>query len=313
MKRLKKIVEKVGIPSRKPLDDSKTGDESVAEGPEKIIIFMGPTGSGKSRLINTLTNQASVKVGHGLESLTSKIEVVDWTYKKNRFKLVDTPGFDDTYLSPTEILTEIAMFLRELYERKVYVNGILYLYPITNTRVTGSILEGLAMMRRLVGENSLKNVILVTTFWDKLRSVDESGLERERQLREKFWEPLIYHGARIARSCNNRESALNLVNMVLISQRTILDLQRELVDEKRALLDTAAGKKMAEGVFERMVSVERRHEFVRSEILDIESKLSTQDEYDKRLLRDLRRDESETKERLKRLKDELALLGSTKS
>jgi len=65
-------------------------------------------------MINTLTNEASVKVGHGLESATRKIEVVDWTYKKNRYKLVDTPGFDDTYLSPTEILTEIAMFLRAL-------------------------------------------------------------------------------------------------------------------------------------------------------------------------------------------------------
>jgi len=38
MKRLKKIVEKVGTPSQKPLDDSKTGDESVVEGPEKIIM-----------------------------------------------------------------------------------------------------------------------------------------------------------------------------------------------------------------------------------------------------------------------------------
>jgi hypothetical protein len=63
-------------------------------------------------LINSLTGRKSVKVSDKLASDTSEIKVTDWTFARRRVKLVDTPGFDDTYLSDTEVLLMIADFLQ---------------------------------------------------------------------------------------------------------------------------------------------------------------------------------------------------------
>ena len=52
-------------------------------------------------------------VGHKLNSYTQKIEPFIATHPNDprRIVLVDTPGFDDTFLDDTEILRRIAIWL----------------------------------------------------------------------------------------------------------------------------------------------------------------------------------------------------------
>jgi predicted GTPase len=66
----------------------------------------------RSQLINALTGARSVNVSDSLDSETSDIKVTPWTFSRRRFKLVDTPGFDDTKLSDTAVLKKIADFLQ---------------------------------------------------------------------------------------------------------------------------------------------------------------------------------------------------------
>jgi predicted GTPase len=62
-------------------------------------------------------NQVSksyLKVGDDLESCTSKIQVSEeFVLDGRRVVLVDTPGFDDTNKSDTDVLKSIAAFLGE--------------------------------------------------------------------------------------------------------------------------------------------------------------------------------------------------------
>ena len=58
----------------------------------------------------------SVKVGHGLESETNRVQPFPWvTEDGTRIKLVDTPGFDDSRKGVTDVqvLKMIATFLTE--------------------------------------------------------------------------------------------------------------------------------------------------------------------------------------------------------
>ena len=57
---------------------------------------------------------SSLKVGDDLNSCTSKIqETEEFVLDGRRVMLVDTPGFDDTYRSDTDVLKSIAAFLGE--------------------------------------------------------------------------------------------------------------------------------------------------------------------------------------------------------
>ena len=58
-----------------------------------------------------MTGAQSVRVGYGLESETKEINSVKWICDGRRVMLVDTVGFDDTYLSDTDVFARIATFL----------------------------------------------------------------------------------------------------------------------------------------------------------------------------------------------------------
>ena len=55
-----------------------------------------------------------MKVGHDLNSCTTELHPVVITYPQpggQRLVMVDTPGFDDTYMPDSEILRRIALWL----------------------------------------------------------------------------------------------------------------------------------------------------------------------------------------------------------
>jgi hypothetical protein len=91
---------------------------------------MGPTGSGKTTvstrssislelMLTTKSNQfinlasgSGLRVGNGLESCTSDVQTSQAFLVDGRYvRLVDTPGFDDTTKSDTDVLKLIAAFL----------------------------------------------------------------------------------------------------------------------------------------------------------------------------------------------------------
>lgn len=67
------------------------------------------------QLIQTLTGDKRVVIGHGQESQTSEVE--EFTYfdsvNKCSVTLIDTPGFDDSRgISDTDVLRKIVCFLQ---------------------------------------------------------------------------------------------------------------------------------------------------------------------------------------------------------
>ncbi|KAH7263740.1 hypothetical protein BKA59DRAFT_490075 [Fusarium tricinctum] len=155
--------------------------------------------------------------------------------------LLDTPGFDDTSRSDTEVLIEIAACLTKTYEDDIKLSGILYLHRITDRRLGGSAKKNLMMFRKLCGKDGLKNVILVTTMWEDEQM--EMGAKREQELIETkgFWGALVEEGAQVNRHDNTRASAMILLKSIAKKDTVIISIQKEMVSEHKDLNETEAG------------------------------------------------------------------------
>lgn len=156
--------------------------------------------------------------------------------------LIDTPGFDDTFLSDVDVLRDIATCLQITYQADMKLTGIIYMHRIIDIRMAHGGMRNLAMFRKLCGSDSMENVILSTSFWDKV--TEQEGLEREEELRTNpdFWAEMIEEGAQIARFENARESGLALVETLVRKGRISLQIQKEMCDEGIPLAQTQAGE-----------------------------------------------------------------------
>ncbi|KIJ93992.1 hypothetical protein K443DRAFT_684115 [Laccaria amethystina LaAM-08-1] len=216
---------------------------------DTIIALMGPTGTGKSSFINTLMGQSVAYVNDSVDSCTQEVQVFACLHPDGsgrRIFIIDTPGFDDSKRTDWEILTIITQRLTETYKRRIILSGIIQLCSIADTRMRGTPLMNMKIFEQLCGSDALKNVILTTTFWDQVNT--DIGLEREAQLKSKFWAGMIAQGCRVARlNPRKRETAWEIINMFdsTASRQNVLKIQIEVVDEGKAIHDTSAFKMLA--------------------------------------------------------------------
>ena len=80
----------------------------------------------------------------------------------------DTPGFDDSTRSDTDVLKNIVVWLGAMREKRMKLSGIIYLHRITDTRVGGIAWRNLRMLHELVGADKMANVLLVSTRWEEV-------------------------------------------------------------------------------------------------------------------------------------------------
>ena len=83
----------------------------------------------------------------------------------------DTPGFDDSSRSDTDVLKNIVTWLGAMRSKDIKLSGIIYLHRITDDRVGGTAWRNLRMLHNLVGADKMANVLLVSTRWEEVRTV----------------------------------------------------------------------------------------------------------------------------------------------
>lgn len=233
------------------LDSTSSASRHPQSDEDIVIAVMGMTGSGKSSWINLLADE-KVKVGHSLQSCTTEVQIASFNTKPGRpVYLIDTPGFDDTHRSDTDILKEIAAFLTKLYLRKFHVTGLVYVHRITDPKMQGSAVKNLAVFQKLCGIQCFPQVALVSTMWQELHNAEgqATGQEREAELRSKdaFWGAMDKAGSRTFRHSGRKESAEEVIQWFLqFRHKVVLNIQRELVDDEMTLDRTEAGRFLQE-------------------------------------------------------------------
>jgi hypothetical protein len=209
--------------------------------------------------------------------------------------LIDTPGFDDSTRTDSEILTEIARILSAQYALGVELKGIVYIHRITDVRYNRAAIKTFEIFKKVCGEEPLSNVLLVTSRWD---GVDLSvGAERERQLKTKFWAYMIGHGSNMSRFYGDRPSAIGLVSQLLCRDKVVLKLQKELVDEGKSLDSTAAGAYVSD-------NLEKLKQQYQEELASLEKLKRNLLENDRAMRRQVRLDWEQESARLKSAQNE---------
>ncbi|KAI6123083.1 P-loop containing nucleoside triphosphate hydrolase protein [Pisolithus croceorrhizus] len=226
---------------------------------ERVIVVMGCTGTGKSSFIRNAVPpelSGSVRVGNSLQSETTKVQPIGWVNNDGvKIKLVDTPGFDDSRkgMTDTKVLKMIAGFLEKEYRRTTSrVTGLIYVHRISDTRVGGTPQNNLRIFQKLCGQNSLKNVAIITTMWDMVTA--DEGQRRERELRSEpnLFKPLLEEGAGMARYDGTRQSASGIIDYLLGKESTTVQIVHELVEEQKPLEETAAGAELRDIINEHL-------------------------------------------------------------
>ncbi|KAI5997225.1 hypothetical protein F5J12DRAFT_851576, partial [Pisolithus orientalis] len=224
---------------------------------------MGPTGAGKSTFVDRAVGRPTVTAGHDLMSYTKEMRPVRYPHSDGirNIVLVDTPGFDDTFMTDAQILREIAHWLNTAYKKNLKLSGVLYLHRISDNRVSGTPLRNYNMFKELCGKENFKNIVLVTTML----------AQHESELRSDFWRSMINLGSAIHRFDGTMESAWKIISCLSVAppvQRRPLQIQREMVDEHVPLHRTAAGRAVVatltdvmsgvKGIFKRLKNSTKR-------------------------------------------------------
>ncbi|GMG25749.1 unnamed protein product [Aspergillus oryzae] len=262
---------------------------------DRVIAVMGITGVGKSTFISHFNEDALV--GDSLMSCIHKAQI-----DNQRIYLIDTPGFDDTTRSDTDVLVEIADWLRFSYNSNIKLAGIIYLHRIKDVRMGGASIRNLLMFKKLCGEKCLSGVVLATTMWSNPPT--EKEIKRESQLKSerKFWGEMIGHGSRVFRQDDGVRSATEIIRYILgRPQNVTLRIQEEMASGK-SLGETAAGKEVQAEVERLRARYERQLNELRKEMREAERR---QDLNHKREIEAVR---AELEEELKSSKQQQSIL-----
>ena len=136
------------------------------------------------------------------------------------------------------------------------------------------------MFRELCGDTTLENVVLVTNMWGAVsHDVSEA---REKELSSNFFKPVLKKGAQMSRHHNTAESAHDIIRKITMKRRSVvLQIQQELVDDHKEIVDTAAGAAISRELNDQI----KRH---RDELAEVQ----------KAMMRALERKDEETRKEL---------------
>jgi len=214
-----------------------------------FIALMGETGSGKTTFVNRATESDVFLVGNGLRSCTTEIQVSSQFLVDGRpVILIDTPGFNDTVTDDADVLKSISAFLAMVYQHEVNLAGVIYFHRISDERWRRSDTRSFGWLKRICGESTLRNVALATNMWGNVEP--GVGADRERELAAEFVKPALDKGARLHRHYDTTESAHQIIRAILDNRREPLQVQRELIDERREFDRTTVGEEITREVDE---------------------------------------------------------------
>ena len=125
------------------------------------------------------------------------------------------------------------------------------MHNIANTRMGGISRRNLKMFQKLVGNDSLCNVIIVTTMWSTVTKAVGDKREEELKSKDVFFKPLLDKMAQIIRHDSGMASAEHIVDTILKNNPRALLIQTELSEPGSRLVDTSAGGEIV-AEFERL-------------------------------------------------------------
>jgi hypothetical protein len=158
------------------------------------------------------------------------------------------------YRSESEGFQEIARFLCQTYANGIKIAGIIYLHPITESRMTGTSMRNLRLLNAMCGKTSFSNLVLATSKWDRSWNPRDQRSARAREVELQkldLWGYMLRMGAKLYRHDNTKQSALRIVNHIQSLEGNIsLQIQQEMIQPNCNLDQTLAGQQVQKNLSE---------------------------------------------------------------
>lgn len=274
---------------------ASTSSPTSANPKDIFIPILGLSGSGKSRFIALCTGKDPDQdiSSDNSKPLALQFTVHTFTHQSRTIHLIDTPSFDSPGHDHDAVLSAMTYYLLKSFSSGIRITGLIYTFPISAMRLTGSAWRALEIFKALVGVENAPSTALVTTMWDKVdRTVGE---ERVAELTQDldFWGDFYAAGGHIEPvTMGDRRSALRVVSLLLGSgnpsgsgsgsgsgtgsgietgqkEGRVLRIQREMVLDKKKLYETDAGRIAWAGITEERHRLESEVEDMREEMMGL--------------------------------------------
>ena len=163
------------------------------------------------------------------------------------------------------------------------------------------------MFKRLCGEETFRNVVIVTNFWGEVRQ--EVGEARERELcaDEKLYKTILENGATMVRHDDTAQSARKILQQIINNYPLPLRIQKELVEEHKPMELTDAAVELDKERAER----ERQH---LAEMRDIEQRtnqaIAAKDDEMKEIMEEWKEQVEEKMEEIRKEKKRAATMSA---
>lgn len=142
------------------------------------------------------------------------------------------------------------------------MNGVLYFHRISDIRMGGAARRNLTMFQKLCGPDAFKNVAIVTTRWDEEKK--ETAESRLVQLQNQPFKEVLDGGGKIFRHDRSSQSAETIITHLANKDAISLLIQREIVNEKKGLAETAAGEELHREIMQQV----EKHKKNMSELME---------------------------------------------
>ena len=137
------------------------------------------------------------------------------------------------------------------------------------------------MFRKLCGDNTLQNVVIVTNMWGEVDPKIGNGREAELMREDIFFKPVLEKGAQMARHDNTVRSAEFIIRRILNNHPLPLRIQEELIDQYVDISDTGAGEELNREI---NAQIRRHNKEMRSLKEEMEQVMKDKDEETRREL-----------------------------
>lgn len=189
----------------------------------KVIVIMGPSGTGKTQFINLISGH-HLAVGDQLSAHTTDPSSVNFMLDRQPVVLVDMPAFDETGENKND--EKISDYLKNMRKNKQNLVGVIYMHRITDVRINTTTKESFEALCRICGDRAMKHITIVTNLWGLIQR--DIGEAREKELRSvnNCYRPAIEKGANVLRHEGTAESARRILQKVLEKDTVVLRCQK---------------------------------------------------------------------------------------
>ncbi|CAE7056620.1 unnamed protein product [Rhizoctonia solani] len=170
--------------------------EKARKLPEARILIIGPSGSGKSSLINMVSNEGLPVASQGMGLCTTKVWSLHNSIMINEraFRLIDSPGFNTSNLSNANVLKQLVAYLVKVRGKyNIKLSGVLYLHPQGDDLACGQLKQNLEALTHLFGEPWLSHFTFAIV--GNNVGIESDGVRQLQEPSSPFY-PLHIAGAR---------------------------------------------------------------------------------------------------------------------